>query len=314
MKERTITLRELLAEEQVVAPCVFDNISVRAVELAGYTAAVLSGAGLAYSMCGVPDMGLLNAEELLWMTNRLTDYTPLPVVVDAGNGYGESPSAVYITALRLAKSGAMAITIDDTTGVCGTDRSFAEDAAPAPVVPFDVYLAKVKAAVKACENTDCIVIAKTVALASLGMEEAIRRCSAARAIGAELTMIEGVHTLAQAEEIATADVGMKVWPDLTVVDGAPEVDISDLDRLGFRLVIMHYTEKAAFFGMLYYGKRTREDGNTVFHDTHDFDGILSPGQDYHELFSFWKKWLPMEDEFNDLSDIMQIEHEIKAAE
>ena len=160
MKERTIILRELLAEEQVVAPCVFDNISVRAVELAGYKAAVLSGAGLAYSMCGVSDMGLLNAEELLWMTNRLTDYTPLPVIVDAGNGYGESPSAVYLTALRLAKSGAMAITVDDTTGICGTDRSFAADAVPVSVVSFDTYLAKIKAAVKACENTECIVIAK----------------------------------------------------------------------------------------------------------------------------------------------------------
>ena len=89
------------------------------------------------------------------------------------------------------------------------------------------------------------------------------------------------------------------------------VEPEALNSLGFRIIVEDYAIKAAMFGMLYYGKKTLEDGNTVFHDTHTYDGILKPGEDYHVLFSFWKTWLPMEDEFNDLDDVMSIKHEIK---
>lgn len=313
MNKCKTTFRALLEKGQVLAPCVYDNISARAVELAGFQAAVLSGGALAYSMCGVPDMGLLNAEEVIWMTNRLTDYSPLPIIVDADNGYGDSPLNTYITAMRLAKSGAMAISIDDSTGTRGFERMIGEPGYVHSVVSKESFLSKIKAALEACKNTECMVIARSEAMLvpGLGLEEAIDRCVAARALGAEITMVIGLKTIEQAKTVALRDKGWKMWPDIGVTDGKPDVSLEEIDKLNFKIVSMHYTEKGALYGMLYYGRKTREDQNTVFHDTHDFDGLLQPGEDYHVLFSFWKKWLPMEDEFNDLSDVLAKTYDIR---
>jgi methylisocitrate lyase len=67
MNEKKGALRELLEQGQVFAPCVYDCLSLRCVELAGFKAALLSGGAYAYSMCGIPDMGLLNPDELVWI-------------------------------------------------------------------------------------------------------------------------------------------------------------------------------------------------------------------------------------------------------
>ena len=104
MNKKKTTLRELLEKGQVFAPCVFDCISVRCVELAGFKAALLSGGAYAYSMCGVPDMGLLDPNELTWITTRMTDYSPLPIIVDADNGYGETPLNTYLHRLAPGQS------------------------------------------------------------------------------------------------------------------------------------------------------------------------------------------------------------------
>jgi methylisocitrate lyase len=302
-KESKTTLRELLQRGQVLAPCVYDCISVRCVELVGFKAALLSGGAYAYSMCGVPDMGLLNPEELVWITTRMTDYSSLPIIVDADDGYGESPLNTYRTVERLAKAGAMAVTIDDSTGIRGFERQFNQHEGPHQVVPREVFLSKIKAAVAAVENTDCMVIARTAALVSpLGMQEAIDRCVAARALGPEMTLIIGLKTLEQAKLVAERDPGWKMWPDIGVTSGRADVDVADIAKLGFNLVTMHYTEKGAMFGMLDYGLRTRRDQNTVYIDEHDFDGWL-PGKDHHVLLAYWKKWLPLEDQLNDLTDV-----------
>jgi len=311
MNEKKITLKELLGQGQVFAPCVFDCISVRCVELAGFKAALLSGGAYAYSMCGVPDMGLLNPDELIWMTTRMTDYSQLPIIIDADDGYGESPLNAYRTVERLAKAGAMAVTIDDSTGIRGFERQFNQNEGPHQVVTSEVFLSKIKAAVEAVKNTECMVIARTEALISpLGMDEAIERCIKARKLGADMTMIIGIKTLEQGTLVAERDPGWKMWPDVSVTAGESDVDLADIEKLGFNLVTMHYTEKGAMFGMLDYGMRAMKDQNTVYVDEHDFDGWL-PGKDHHVLLAYWKKWMPMEDEFNDLAKVNSKTYDIK---
>ncbi len=311
MQVKKTTLRALLAQGQVFAPCVYDCISVRCVELAGFKAALLSGGAYAYSMCGVPDMGLLNPEELIWITTRMTDYSPLPIIVDADDGYGESPLNTYRTVERLAKAGAMAVTIDDSTGIRGYERQFIENRPPHRVVPRDVYLSKIKAAVAAVKNTDCMIIARTEALMTPGgMDEALARCTAARELGPEMTLIIGLKTLEQARQVAACDPGWKMWPDVGVTDGRPDVELADIAALGFNLVTMHYTEKGAIFGMLDYGRRAIRDQSTVYVDEHDFDGLL-PGKDHHVLLAHWKKWLPLEEELNDLTQVEARTYDIR---
>ena len=300
------TLRQVLSEGPVTAPTVFECISARTVELCGYPAMVLSGSGMSYCMNGVPDIGLLNDEEVVYLTTRLTNYTPLPVIVDAGAFYGDDPSRVYLDCYRLVKAGADAIVITDDSLSDGKDRTYDSSFVHSPVSE-EVFFARIKAAVKAAEGSKCLVIAKSTA----EIDEAISRIVKARELGAAITCVEKARTKADAEKINASDAGCKMWAGIAVADGKCVVEPEELHNLGFSIIVEDYAIKAAMFGMLYYGKKTLEDGNTVFHDTHTYDGILKPGEDYHVLFSFWKTWLPMEDEFNDLSDVMAIKHEIK---
>ena len=306
MEKRT-TLRELVAQGQIMAPCVFDNISVRTTELCNYKAAVLDGNELAYAMCGFPNSTMLNAEEIIWLAHRMTDCTSLPLIVDIRNGYGSSELNCYVNAYRLAKNNVMAIIVDDSLGTDDLESCTLQ----AKIVPTEIFYARVKAVKQACENTDCIVIARTEGIETIGLNDAISRCIGARKHGADITGIVGLKNVEQAKEFQRQEPGVKMWFSLGALDGCFDVEPAAIDSLNFKLVSFHYAVKGAFWGMLYYGKRTLEDGNTVFHDTHDFDGLLMPGQDYHELFSFWKKWLPIEDDFNDVSDVMAKTYDIR---
>src|SRR5579864_4646298 len=168
-KDRS-TFRELARSHQIVAPCVWDCYSAKAAELSGFDAVLLSGASLGFSMSGVPDLGLHNQEELIWATDRIADYSPLPLIIDADDGFGDIVN-VYRTCARLAKAGAAAILIEDTPNERGSARfGRAMDAAtrsglvdanvPHPVVPQDLWLSKIKAGIDACSGTECVLIAR----------------------------------------------------------------------------------------------------------------------------------------------------------
>ena len=89
--------------------------------MAGFKAILLSGASLGFSMSGVPDIGLHNQEELVWATDRISDYSPLPLIIDADDCFGDVAQA-YRTCRRLAKAGAAAILLEDTPNERGYAR------------------------------------------------------------------------------------------------------------------------------------------------------------------------------------------------
>nr|WP_245509801.1 isocitrate lyase/phosphoenolpyruvate mutase family protein [Rhizobium leguminosarum] len=86
---KKVKFRDLVSRKQVFTPCVWDCYSAKAAEMAGFEAILLSGASLGFSMSGVPDLGLHNQEELVYATDRIADYSPLPLVIDADDGFGD---------------------------------------------------------------------------------------------------------------------------------------------------------------------------------------------------------------------------------
>ncbi len=290
------TLRELLTEGQIQAPSIFDCISARAVELVGYKAAYLSSEGVSYSWGGVPDMGLISPDEMMWLAQRVVDYIPMPVIVGLENGYSDNPLVTFRAVERLVKMGVDSFVIDDTTDFRGLDSERIETS------DRKVWLSKLKAALSVCEGTDCLVIARTFVKGTEGLSSAIERCKAAEDLGADMTCIEGLKSLDEAKEFAAVVKGPKMWSDLGATNGMSDVEPADIAKLNFPLITIHFTEKGAMFGMLDFAKENNKNGNTVYHDMHNYDGMLQ-GTDYHELFSFHKKWIPMEDRFLDVSDI-----------
>jgi 2-methylisocitrate lyase-like PEP mutase family enzyme len=276
-------------------------MSARVAEACGYEAILLSGGTFSNGQAGVPDIGLITADDIVRGTAQICAYSKLPCITDTDDGYGETPLHAYRTAKRLAAAGAMAFTLDDTTGFRGFERWFyamrrQDKHIEHPVVSRQAWLSKIKAALEACEGTDCMVIARTEAKLELGIEEAIERALLAREIGAEMTLIIGTSSEEEAHLVGTKVPGWKMWPDVMSRNGKPDVELGTLEKLGFNLVTCHVLEKGALNGMLAYGRRTLEDGNTVFHDT--AEGELA----YEDPVLM--AWLEKEARFNDVKTVL----------
>lgn len=290
-----MNFRELLSSTQVFAPCVHDCLSAKAAELCGYNGLMLSGGMTARSMAGYPDLGVLSLDELVWVTDRITSMTPLPLVIDAENGMGEGPLNAYRTAYRLAKAGAKGLTIEDTTGIRGWGR-MSDNHELQGLEEEQRWLAKIRAAKSAVEGSECIIIARTESLPILGLDRAIDRCAKAVEVGADMVVIVMIKTLDQCKQIAERIPGWKMYPDLFSKNGVPDVELDDVGKLGFNFVTMHGLAKGALEGMLDFGLHNFANKSAVYSDQHDFCGFSK--EEEKEIRSFnAKRWFELEKQF-----------------
>ncbi|WP_367924339.1 oxaloacetate decarboxylase [uncultured Ruthenibacterium sp.] len=285
MKKKLTGMELFNSGKQIFAPCVYDCMSARAAEKSGYPCMMLSGGAIAYSMDGQPDMAFGTLDEVITIVEAITNCVDIPLLVDFDDGYGESPAVIYRNVKRLIRAGAAGFTLDDSTGFRGFERMEYYKANPNEVNPVTVdptyktisrqkWLAKIKAAVAACEGTGCVCIARTEAGPSYGMDEAILRCVLAKKLGAPMTTVcGGMNDLAMGTRVAEKDIGWKMWPDVIVINGKPSIELSDAEKLGFNLVTMHVFEKSALYGMIKYGQEDLKNKNVVFSTKHAMGGL-----------------------------------------
>ncbi len=261
-------LKDLLANQGgvVIAPCVYDCASARAVELVGFKAMMLSGGELSIAMNGVVDYGFTNLTDVEWMVSRLSETSPLALAVDIENGWG-GPLAVYRVCKRLAAAGAQALQLEDAGGMEDTTR----------LLPREQYYAKVRAAVAALEGTDCMLIARTNADPKTELDEGIERCKAALELGAQMTTLVKLSNLPDARYVAQRVPGWKMYPDVAGHDGVPEVTVDQIYPLGFNFMTMHYLLKAAMDGMIEHGLHNfAQQGCLYTCDKDDATGFRGP--------------------------------------
>ena len=270
-----------LAEKQVLCPCVWDCLSTRAVELCGYDAALLSGAAVAENVIGCPDLGIMTIDELVWVTEKVAGYANIPIIVDADEGYGDSPLNVARNVERLLKAGASGFTLDDGMSMRGFARlaeSRVKGGTPYQVFPTEHWLAKIKAALDVVEGTDCVVIARTECRPVTGFEDAIDRCKRAQDLGAPMTLINRMYNIEECRQAAAVIDGWKMYPDIITRDGKPEVELDEIYDLGFNYVTMHFLEKGALYGMMDYGRKNFANKTTIYSDLHDMGGLTKEQQ------------------------------------
>jgi len=238
------SLRQLLQESNkcIVAPCVYDCASMRAVEMVGFEAAMLSGGEVSIAMNGVIDYGFSNLTDVEWICSRITQTSPLPLAADIEDGFG-GPLAVYRSTKRMIMAGATALQLEDSSDM--------EESTS--LLPRERYLEKVKAALAAMEGTDCILIARTNADPETEMDEGCERMRLAHELGAQMTTVVKIGTLEHAKYVASKVPGWKMFPDVRDIDGKPAVTVDDIYPLGFNFMTMHYLLKAAMDGMLEHG-------------------------------------------------------------
>ncbi len=214
----------------LVFPGIFDTLSAKLAEQAGFELAFVSGYAVAATLIGEPDVGLLTQSEIVDRARQICRSVSIPVLVDADTGYG-NPLNVVRTVSELIDAGAAGCFLEDQVWPkrCG-------HMAGKQVVSRSEYLEKISAAVATRGDRDFFIVARTDAIAAVDLDEAVARVEAAKSLGADATFIEAPRTL---EELA--DVGRRApKPTLAnMVDHGqtPLLARDSLADLGFSLVL-----------------------------------------------------------------------------
>jgi 2-methylisocitrate lyase-like PEP mutase family enzyme len=214
----------------LLLPGVANALAARIVADQGFTAAYVTGAGIANTFLGVPDIGLVTVTELAEHVAAIRAAFPGPLVVDADTGFG-NPLNMVRTVELLERAGADALQIEDQVFPKRCGHFSGKE-----VIPAAEMVAKVKAAVDTRRDRDLLIIARTDAIAPEGFEAAIERAAAYHDAGADVTFVEAPTTMEQ-----IADIPRRLpWPQLAniVLGGrTPELPNEKLKELGYAGVI-----------------------------------------------------------------------------
>lgn len=226
------TLRARLARPPIlIAPGVYDPLTSLIAEQAGFDTLYVSGAAIAYTRLGRPDIGLVSMNEVVETVTLIRDRVRAYLVVDADTGYGNALN-VERTVRLLERAGANAVQIEDQDSPkrCG----HLDDKA---LVPASEMVGKIKAALDARHSRETLVIARTDAIAVEGFERAIARAVSYRDAGADILFVEAPKTRAELERIPPAVNGVPLVANMVEGGKTPPLAAADLEAIGFSLVI-----------------------------------------------------------------------------
>jgi 2-methylisocitrate lyase-like PEP mutase family enzyme len=213
-------------------PGVWDGLSIRLVEQAGFPAAFLSGGALSMARHGRRDMGLVTMTEVVQATQLIREVSDLPLFVDADTGFGNAENAARaIRALEAA--GASAIQLEDQLFPkrCGFIAGKA-------VIPASEYADKLKAVLDARRSERTLVIARTDARSIEGFDAALARAQLYAETGADLLFIEGPETSAEMEIIARQlGADFPLVHNLVEGGGSPIQSAAELEQLGYAIAL-----------------------------------------------------------------------------
>ena len=209
---------------------IYDTLSAKIAQRAGFPMAFVSGYSVAATLIGEPDLGLLTQTEMVERARRICMSVHIPVIVDADTGYG-NPLNVHRTVQELIAAGAAGCFLEDQVWPkkCGHMRG-------KRVIEREDYVQKIRAAVDARAGRDFFIVARTDALAVLGMDEAVARVTAARAAGADASFIEAPVSVEQLAEIGRRSPAPNV---ANMIEGGktPVLPREQLAALNFQLIL-----------------------------------------------------------------------------
>jgi 2-methylisocitrate lyase-like PEP mutase family enzyme len=260
-----------IAQAPVIAPGVYDALTASLADEAGFAALYLSGAAIAYTRLGRPDIGLVSMNEVAETIILIRDRVASKLIVDADNGYGNALN-VQRTVRLFERAGADAIQLEDQSFPkrCGHLRDKA-------LIPAAEMAGKIRAAVDARARASTLIIARTDAGAVEGLQAALDRARIYAEAGADLLFVEAPQSREQLAVIGQALAGLCPLV-ANMVDGGdtPALPAADLGRLGFRLVIFPggIVRALARTAQDYYGSLAQHGSNVPFGDRmFDFNGL-----------------------------------------
>lgn len=252
-------LRQLIADPAIlIAPGVYDGTGARIAGKLGFKALYLSGFATSASILGQPDVGYLTLTQMAERVGQITDVVDIPLIADADTGYG-NPLNVRQTVAAYEKAGAAALHIEDQTFPKRCGHMLGRD-----VIPVADMAQKIKAAVEARRDDDFVIIARTDARTTEGLDRAIDRGLAYRDAGADVLFIESPESEDEMQRIC--DVFRGSVPVLSnQIEGGrtPTPGARRLEQMGYALAIFAVGAAfAAAHGMHHYLATLAATGDT----------------------------------------------------
>lgn len=258
------TIRQAMAiATPLVAPGVYDALTAAIAAEAGFGALYVSGAAVAYTRLGRPDIGLVTMTEMADTLRLIADRVGLPLVVDADNGHGNALNTQRTVRLYEA-AGAGALQIEDQTlpKRCGHLRDKS-------LISAQEMAGKIRAAVDARRSAETLIIARTDAVAVEGLEAALDRAALYAENGADILFVEAPRSLEQMRAVA-AHLGNRRPLMANMVEGGdtPVSSARVLGEMGFGLVIFPggIVRALARTAVDYYGQLRDAGNNDAFRD------------------------------------------------
>ena len=224
-------LTRLARKPIVVAPGVYDAFTALVATQAGFETLYVSGAAIAYTRLGRPDIGLVSMSEVADTIALIRDRVGANLVVDADTGYGNAINVVR-TMRSFERAGASAIQLEDQDFPkrCGHLDGKG-------LIPADEMVGKIKAALDTRASRDTLVIARTDAVAVEGFERAIERASLYKEAGADMLFVEAPKTRDELARVTKALPGVPLMANMVEGGKTPPLPSAELERIGFALVI-----------------------------------------------------------------------------
>ena len=225
-------IRKLVYDKSkpLVFPGVYDAITARIAQKAGFEAMFQTGYGTSATLLGMPDYGFIGPTETVENARRICKAVSVPVIVDADTGYG-NPLSVWKLVNELESVGASGIFLEDQKWPKRCGHMSGKE-----VIAKEEYAEKLRAALDARKSKDFVIVARTDARASEGLDAAIKRGLLYKEIGADAIFIEAPKSV---EEMKKIGKSIKAPLVANMIEGGatPLLSSQNLHKMGFNLIL-----------------------------------------------------------------------------
>ena len=220
----------LKSKKPLVIPGVYDALGAKIAQKVGFDAMFQTGYGTSATLFGMPDFGFIGATETVDNARRISRAVSVPVIVDADTGYGNALS-VWKLVKELESAGAAGIFLEDQKWPkrCGHMQG-------KEIVPQEEYTEKLSAAIDARENKDFIIVARTDARATEGLDAAIERGKQNKKTGADAVFVEAPKSLDEMKRIGK-EINAPLVANMIEGGATPLSSAETLNKMGFKIIL-----------------------------------------------------------------------------